>query len=125
MSICIVLVTAPSAGVAKKLAEEAVSSKLAACASIIPEITSVYYWDEKINKDEESQIIFKTAKKLVPELENFIIKNHPYECPEFIVLDSSHVEKKYASWLASSLADTLTPDSPVPDIKKERSPHKP
>ena len=43
-SAAIMMITCPSAAVAKKLASSAVKSRLAACGNIIPGMTSIYEW---------------------------------------------------------------------------------
>ncbi|CAL8111519.1 unnamed protein product [Orchesella dallaii] len=48
-----VFVTTPNIEVAKKIAHGLVSNKLAACVNIIPQVTSVYEWEGKINEDSE------------------------------------------------------------------------
>ncbi|KAL0055924.1 hypothetical protein WJX82_005795 [Trebouxia sp. C0006] len=52
-SVSIVHVTGPVPGaenLAKKLAGSLVECKLAACANIVPGVTSVYWWEGKIEK---------------------------------------------------------------------------
>ncbi|KAK0166003.1 hypothetical protein PV328_004466 [Microctonus aethiopoides] len=46
-------VTVPNNDVAKKIAHGLVSEKLAACVNIIPQITSIYEWENKITEDNE------------------------------------------------------------------------
>ncbi|XP_073809585.1 protein CutA homolog isoform X2 [Danio rerio] len=46
-------VTCPNDTVAKQLARGIVEKKLAACVNIVPQITSVYEWQGKIEEDNE------------------------------------------------------------------------
>ncbi|XP_033728933.1 uncharacterized protein LOC117318030 isoform X2 [Pecten maximus] len=46
-------VTVPSMDVARKLSHGLVQEKLAACVNIIPQVTSVYEWEGKVNEDSE------------------------------------------------------------------------
>ncbi len=103
MNISIVLVTSPSIEIAEKLASLAIEQKHASCVSILPGMRSVYSWNDKVHKEEEVQLIFKTSKDKIKNLEEFILKNHPYECPEFIALLATHVEHNYSNWLLDNL----------------------
>lgn len=39
--------------VGKALAKDLVEKKLCACVNIVPGVTSVYWWDNKVNEDSE------------------------------------------------------------------------
>lgn len=100
--IKIVFVSAPSIEVAKELAKKSIENAYAACTSIIPNILSIYYWDSKLQEEQEVQILFKTTANNIPELKKMILEEHPYECPEFIVIETSEVENRYASWIRNA-----------------------
>jgi periplasmic divalent cation tolerance protein len=99
MSIRVILVTAPSESTGKELADLAVTSGLAACVSVIPGVTSVYYWKSEVQTDKEVQLLFKTNSDKAPMLIKMLKENHPYDCPECIVLHADEVEKGYATWI--------------------------
>ncbi|KYQ46505.1 Protein CutA like protein [Trachymyrmex zeteki] len=46
-------VTVPDDAVAKRLARGLVENKLAACVNIIPQLTSIYEWEGKIQEEPE------------------------------------------------------------------------
>ena len=71
---------------AKKIAKFLVDNRYAACVNIIPSIISIYYWDDKLNEDNEIMLFIKSAKSF-DELKNIIKKIHPYEVPEIIKID--------------------------------------
>ena len=52
----IVLCTCPNQDVAKEIATELVTDKLAACVNIIPGITSIYHWQGEVTSDDEVQL---------------------------------------------------------------------
>lgn len=47
---------------AEALSSKVVEAKLAACVNILPGLTSVYWWDGKVNKDPELMLIIKTRR---------------------------------------------------------------
>lgn len=98
--LAIVLVTAPDWKTARALAKAALRARLAACANLVPQIESHYWWRGSIESAEEVLIIFKTQKAKLAALEKLVLAKHPYETPEFLVLPLSAGSKRYVEWLA-------------------------
>ena len=96
----LVLVTAPDLKTARALAKAALAAKLIACANLVPKIESHYWWRGKIETNAEVLLIFKTQKSKLPALEKLVLKKHPYDTPEFLVLPMSAGSNKYLDWLA-------------------------
>ena len=59
--IIIIYTTINNKQQAIELAEQAVNAEVAACVNIMPNITSVYKWQDKIETSDEYVLIFKTA----------------------------------------------------------------
>ncbi len=87
----------------QELARILVEKRVCACVNIIPNITSIYHWKNEIVTDAESILIIKTEAGFEERLENTIMENHPYEVPEFIVLDIRTGSKNYLDWISASL----------------------
>jgi periplasmic divalent cation tolerance protein len=98
----LVLVTAPDLKTARILAKAALKARLAACANLVPQIESHYWWQGKIESGREILIIFKTRKSKLEALEKLIVARHPYDTPEFLVLTLDQGSRKYLKWLAAS-----------------------
>lgn len=101
---CIILVTAPDSRIARKIARSALAARLIACANLVSGIESIYQWKGKIEQGKEVLLLLKTARSKVAELEEHVIKNHPYDTPEFVVLDIAQGNKRYLQWLTESCA---------------------
>jgi len=101
-AFALVLVTAPNLKSARKVAQSALSERLVACANIVPRLESHYWWQGKIQRNAEVLILFKTRHRLLASLEKLVIRVHPYDTPEFLVLDLKTGNARYLSWLASS-----------------------
>ena len=71
MKPVIIVSTFPNKTITKKIANELVKKKLAACVNIT-KIDSVYSWKGKIQNDSEYLAIFKTTKKNEKTLKNEI-----------------------------------------------------
>ncbi|GAA5215476.1 divalent-cation tolerance protein CutA [Corallincola platygyrae] len=106
---CLVLSTSPDEAIAKRLAQTLVEEQLAACVSMIPQITSVYMWQGEIESDTEVQLLIKSDRVRLPALESRLMSLHPYEVPEFLVLDVDSGSEDYLAWLGQSLKRE-TPD---------------
>lgn len=82
----VVFITAGSAEEADKLSRGLVEEKLAFCVNSVPSIKSTYYWEGKINVDQEILLIVKTRGDRFEALEQWVRKNHGYSVPEVIAL---------------------------------------
>ena len=91
---------ADAARVARVLVEE----RLAACVNILPAMTSIYRWKGAVEEDREQQLVIKTTPSSVARLAARLRALHPYELPEFVVLDASASEQ-YAEWVGESVAE--------------------
>lgn len=100
---CCVFVTTPNIGVARKIAVSVLSEKLVACANLFPKIESHYWWKGQLESSSEVLILFKTTKKKLAELERCVVKNHPYDTPEFVAVELHHGTEKYLSWISNSV----------------------
>ena len=65
MATQMLYVTCSSSDEAMKIASGLVEGRLAACANILPGMTSVYRWEGKIESDSEVVLIVKTASARV------------------------------------------------------------
>jgi periplasmic divalent cation tolerance protein len=99
----IALVTAPNVRVARVLARTALSERVAACANIVPGLESHYWWKGKIECGKELLIIFKTTAAKVSALQKCVLKKHPYDTPEFVVLTMSRGSARYLKWIGDSV----------------------
>ena len=101
-SFALVLVTAPDLKTARALARAALSARLVACVNLLPRIESHYWWREKIESGTEVLLMLKTRSSHLATLEKLILKEHPYDTPEFLVLPLSRGTPRYLEWLESS-----------------------
>lgn len=105
-SAIIAFVTAPAFDKASEIAHTLVAGKLAACATIIPRVKSIYWWEGKICQDEEALILVKTEKALFPDVMNRIKSIHNYEVPEIISVSVTGGLPAYLEWIKSTTTQT-------------------
>jgi periplasmic divalent cation tolerance protein len=100
-TVSIVLTTLGADADASAIARTLIDERLAACVNILPVMTSVYRWQGKVEQDREQQMVIKTAATRVGALQARLRQLHPYELPEFLVLDATGSEA-YLAWVSES-----------------------
>ena len=93
--------TVPDFDCAQKIAQMLVEKRLAACCNIIPGLTSIYSWEDKIQQDSELLLVIKSVEQNFSPLEKAIKQLHPYDVPEIISVNISMGSKKYLDWIFS------------------------
>ena len=99
----LVLVTAPDLKTARRLAQSALTARLIACANLVPQIESHYWWQGRIETGKEVLLVLKTARSKLGALEKMILAEHPYDTPEFVVLPLAAGNARYLDWLQASV----------------------
>ena len=98
---CLVMVTVSSKIEGEKIATALLTEKLAACINMTP-VDSFYTWSEKINHDQEWQLLIKTRLNLFEQLANQIKLIHSYDVPEIIALPILAGSSSYLKWITES-----------------------
>jgi periplasmic divalent cation tolerance protein len=107
-NVRIVLTSAGSQQDACRLARTLVEEHLAACATLIPTVQSVYRWKGNIESAQEALLFIKTTAEQIAALEARLHQLHSYQTPEFLVLEVNAGSKRYLDWL---LAACTLPDA--------------
>ena len=94
-----VLCTCPQES-ADYIADAVLEARLAACVNIVPGVRSKYWWEGKLESDDESLLIIKTRAKLVENLITKIKTAHPYDVPEIIAFEIREGNADYLKWIA-------------------------
>jgi len=104
MSAVMVYVTAGSREEAALLARTVIEEKLAACANILAEMTSVYRWQGEVCEEPEFAIVMKSRRDLIGRLTERIKALHSYDCPCVVALDISEGNPAFLDWIAQETA---------------------
>ena len=70
--------------------------------NLVPRIESLYWWQEKLERGAEVLLLLKTRKSHLAALETLVLKKHPYDTPEFLVVPLGSGTRRYLDWLAAS-----------------------
>lgn len=97
----VVLLTAPDRAAADALAEQLVAERLAACASVVPGLASVFWWQGSRERADEVLLLVKTWADRVPALVARAVELHPYDVPEVLALAVETGHAPYLEWMRS------------------------
>lgn len=99
----VIFVTAANVNEAQKIADKLVQARLVACANIIDNVRSVFWWEGKPDSAKEALLIMKSKKSRLAKIIKAVKSLHSYEVPEIIALPVVCGDKKYLRWLDESL----------------------
>jgi len=102
----VVLMTAPNSDEASRIAESLVNRKLAACVQILPEMQSIYVWNDEVQREKEVLLLAKTTRANFEQLEREVRAVHSYETPEIIALPVVVGSEPYLQWLTTLCEDS-------------------
>ncbi len=106
MKVVIVLTTVGATFDATRLAQTLVDEHLAACVNVLSPMHSVYRWQGQVHLDDERQLVIKTSSDRVAALQLRVRALHPYELPEFLVIDVAGGSQPYLAWLSQATTPT-------------------
>ena len=102
--VVLLYVTAPDAEVAGRLARHVVEAGLAACANVLPEITSVYRWQGAVETARECALIVKTTEARTGEAIACLRAAHPYDVPAIVALPVMAGHPAFLDWVRTESA---------------------
>lgn len=102
--IFIVFCTCSDSAEANRLAHSLVEERLAACVNILPGLTSIYRWQDKLESASEHLLLVKTTRERLSSLESRIHELHSYELPEVIAVPVTAGSEKYLAWLSQQVS---------------------
>ena len=95
----VVFITVDTQETARKITDQLLAERKAACINIISGIESHDWWQGKIESTNELSLIVKTRTELLDELSKMVKQNHPYSVPEIIALPIIGGNEDYLDWV--------------------------
>ncbi len=95
----VLFITASNGEEAHKIAEVLLNQRKVACVNIVPRVSSLFWWQGKLDSAQESLLIVKTKASLLPEIINLVKGVHSYEVPEIIALPIVGGNQDYLEWI--------------------------
>jgi periplasmic divalent cation tolerance protein len=102
--ILVALSTFPDAEIARRISNQLVNERFAACANILPSVESIYRWNEKIESGNETLVFFKVSVERQPAFQDKLRSLHPYDVPEIIFFAIASGLPEYLRWVSENCA---------------------
>ncbi|MFQ5596720.1 MAG: divalent-cation tolerance protein CutA [Nitrospiria bacterium] len=99
MDEIVVFITCPTQREAEKIGRSLVENRLAACANIVPSITSIFSWEAKTCREEEVLMLVKSRKAVLKKMIVSVKRQHSYSLPEIIALPIVGGSEDYLNWI--------------------------
>jgi periplasmic divalent cation tolerance protein len=103
MAYIIVLMTAKSKEEAEKIVNALLEERLIACANIVDSVSSLFWWQGKIEKEKEVLTIMKSSESLFKKLSKRATELHSYEVPEILAFPVINGSQSYLDWIKACL----------------------
>jgi periplasmic divalent cation tolerance protein len=100
MGATFVYVTASSRDEAVSIGRTIVGERLAACANVLDGMTSIYWWEQRLQEANEAVLILKTRNDLVERLTSRVRELHSYSCPCIVAMPITAGNPGYLDWIA-------------------------
>jgi periplasmic divalent cation tolerance protein len=100
--ILLALSTFPDAEIARRISNELVSERFAACANMLPSVESIYRWKEKMESGNETLVFFKVSEDQQSAFQEKLRSLHPYDVPEIIFVPVASGLQEYLQWVSDN-----------------------
>lgn len=94
-----VAVTFDDRNAADEMITKIMGERLAACAQVDGPISSTYWWEGKLETEEEWRVDFKTRTELLDTLTGRVVELHSYDEPQVIATPIVGGSPGYLAWM--------------------------
>lgn len=99
----VVFTTCANKEEAQKISRALVEKRLAACVNILPQVESLFWWEGKVDSEQEFLLVIKSRAERFGKICALVKSLHSYEVPEIISLPVSEGHQPYLQWIDESL----------------------
>ena len=99
----VILITTSTYEEAHKISDVLLTQRKAACVNIVPRVNSFFWWQGKIDSEQECLLVAKTKASLLDEIVNLVREVHSYEVPEIIALPIVGGNQDYLEWMGTEV----------------------
>ena len=80
-----------------------VTNRTAACVNVIPNLESVYKWENKLCQENKLLLMIKTTAKNEINVYEYLLDVQPYDTPEIISLPIQNGSQAFLNWISDSV----------------------
>ncbi len=95
----VLFITTSGSEEAHRIADALLKQRKVACVNIVPRVSSLFWWQDKLESAEESLLIVKTKASLLDEIVESVKELHSYDVPEIIALPIVGGNQDYLEWI--------------------------
>lgn len=99
-NLVLLYVTAQGVAEATQIGRTLVQERLAACANVLPGMTSVYEWQGELCESAEAVLVLKTRASLVEAASERVRALHSYDVPCVVALPIVGGNGEFLLWVA-------------------------
>jgi periplasmic divalent cation tolerance protein len=99
----LVYVTCADREEARRIGQELVRARLAACVNVFSDVESFFHWEGKLEQAAETVMVAKTTRGRVPEVVAAIRARHSYSVPAILVLPVIDGNPAFISWVVDEV----------------------
>jgi periplasmic divalent cation tolerance protein len=99
----VLFITTANTNEAQRISEVLLEQKKVACVNIVPRVSSLFWWENKLDSAHESLLIVKTKASLLNEVVGLVREIHSYDIPEIIALPIVGGNKDYLEWIGKEV----------------------
>ncbi len=91
--------TAGTVEQAQDIARALISRRLAACVNVLGGMTSMYWWEGRVEQGREVVLLAKTREELMPALVEQVRQIHEYDCPCIVSWPLTDGYQPFLDWI--------------------------
>ncbi len=99
----VLFITTANTEEAQRISSMLLNRKKAACVNIVPKVSSLFWWQDKLDSAQESLLIVKTKTSLLNEVVTLVREIHSYDIPEIIALPIVGGNQDYLDWIGKEV----------------------
>ena len=102
--IVMISTSLPDAQAARILAKNLVERRMVACAKVLDQVQSIYWWDGEVTCEDEVILLMKTTRGVSEDVRKAVLDKHPYDLPELMIFAPDFVESAYGDWVETNVS---------------------
>jgi periplasmic divalent cation tolerance protein len=95
----VLFITTATVEEAQQISKVLLNQRKAACVNIVPKVSSLFWWQDKLDSAQESLLIVKTKASQLNEIVRLVKELHSYDIPEIIALPIVGGNQDYLEWI--------------------------
>ncbi len=106
----VLFITTANTEEAQRIASALLNERKAACVNIVPKISSLFWWQDKLDSAQESLLIVKSKASVLDEIVRMVKRLHSYDIPEIIALPIIGGNQDYLEWIGKEVKQSARGD---------------